>query len=148
MPFGRPTKFDPEFCERLIETMSSGASLAEFAADLRVTRSTIYQWAEDYPEFSDAIKLGRELQESWYNKVGRAAMAGKLPDFRPVIWIFTMKTQFGWIERDERKLEHTGPNGEPLQMGGGLNIIIEGESAKVEEERPALTVDGERVDDV
>ncbi len=56
MPAGRPTKYDPRFCEALIEDAQAGLSLTAFAGGIGVARSTINEWMEHHPEFSEAVK--------------------------------------------------------------------------------------------
>ena len=58
-PVGRPTKYKPEFCERIISLMGEGLSLTAAAAELDIHRETAYAWEREIPEFSDAVKLAR-----------------------------------------------------------------------------------------
>jgi hypothetical protein len=55
---GRPSKYRPEYCEGIVEKMSRGFSAMAYAGSIRVSRQTIYQWAETVPEFNDALKEG------------------------------------------------------------------------------------------
>lgn len=57
-PVGRPSKYKPEYCERVIEDMSTGLSLTAFAGSIPVARSTINVWMDQHPEFSEAVKVG------------------------------------------------------------------------------------------
>jgi hypothetical protein len=56
MPGGRPTKYLPEFCEKVVEVGGQGLSLTAFAGTIGVARSTINEWMAEYPEFSEATK--------------------------------------------------------------------------------------------
>lgn len=58
MPAGRPTKYDPDYCDRVIEDMALGYSLTAFAGSIRVARSTINVWMDAHPDFSEAVKIG------------------------------------------------------------------------------------------
>lgn len=49
----RPTKFQPSYCDQVIEHMTDGASLTSFAAEIGVARSTINEWMEAQPDFAD-----------------------------------------------------------------------------------------------
>ncbi len=55
---GRPSKYDPGFCDLAYEQMKLGFSKTATAGYLGIARSTLHQWSDDHPEFSDAIKLG------------------------------------------------------------------------------------------
>lgn len=69
-PGGRPTKYQPIFCEWLIDHMSMGHSFESFPAyaakriprDEWFSRSSCYEWADNEPEFSDAKKIAHDLR--------------------------------------------------------------------------------------
>ena len=74
MPAGRPTKYKKEFCQVLIDEMTEGAAIEEVAGTLGIVKSTLYKWGEKHEEFSDAIKEGKALSESWWMRMGRTNM--------------------------------------------------------------------------
>lgn len=59
MTLGRPTKYDPAYCEAVIETMATGLSLTAFAGEIGVARSTINEWIDNQPNFSEAVRVGK-----------------------------------------------------------------------------------------
>lgn len=58
-PPGRPSEYSPFIGNLLIDLMATGLSLTAAAAEIGFHRWTIYRWAEEHPEFSDALKLAR-----------------------------------------------------------------------------------------
>lgn len=56
---GRPSKYDPAFCDAVIDYMGKGYSLTAFAGSIDVARSTINEWMAAHPEFSEAVKVGQ-----------------------------------------------------------------------------------------
>lgn len=58
--FGAPSKYEPKFCDMLVEHMGKGYSFESFAGHLLVTRATLYTWLEAHPDFSDAKHKGME----------------------------------------------------------------------------------------
>lgn len=61
---GRKSKFKKEYCDMLIEHMKLGKSFETFAGKIRVSRRTLYDWVESYPEFKEAKEIafpGREF---------------------------------------------------------------------------------------
>ena len=66
----RPTKFKPEYCELVINTMAEGKSLAAAAARLRVARSTFYEWAKNHPEMAEAVAIGKDLSPGLLGTTG------------------------------------------------------------------------------
>lgn len=109
---GRPTKYTKSMSQRVIELMSEGASLAEVAADIGVSRETMNRWSKDdeKPEFCDAIKKGVELSEAWWLSEGRTSLRDN--HFNHVLWYMNMKNRFGWRDKNEV----TGRDGEPIAV--------------------------------
>lgn len=109
---GRPTKYRPEYAEKVIEFGRAGKSLTNFAASIEVSRDTLHEWASTRPAFSDAMKKHAQLAESYWETIGSRAATGqplrvKDPEtgivtetkVNPTLWIFYMKARFGWKDR-------------------------------------------------
>ena len=103
MPAGRPTDYREEYCQLAIDLMSEGASITEVAAECGVVKSTIYEWIDKFPEFSNAIKKGSELSEAWWERKGRKNLENK--EFSYVGWYMNMKNRFKWADKQEIKHE-------------------------------------------
>lgn len=54
---GRPSKYDPRFCEMVLTAAERRLSLTAFAGWVGVSRDTISEWMSVHPEFSYACKL-------------------------------------------------------------------------------------------
>jgi hypothetical protein len=91
-PGGRPTKYDPEYCNQIVEYFNkppfhieykreyynNGELKSEypiqmaneyptfqrFAFSIGVNVDTLHEWKTQYPEFSEAYTRAKELQES------------------------------------------------------------------------------------
>lgn len=70
-PVGRPSNYDPAYCDQVIEYGRQGMSLVEIASELKVSRTSMYDWAGKYPEFSTALIRAREESQAWWERVGR-----------------------------------------------------------------------------
>lgn len=116
MSAGRPSKYTPEFCERVIDAGSEGKTITEMADDLDIARSTIYEWIDTYPEFSDAIKRGLQKAQAWWERNGRLATFGGVDGYNATSYIFQMKNRFPDDWRDKQEREHTGANGGPIKI--------------------------------
>jgi len=99
---GRPSKYQPEFCDRVPKLMQNGLAIEEVAAELRVALSTLYLWRENYSEFSEAIKKGEDLSRAWWMKQGRINLKDR--EFNPGLWFMNMKNRHAWKD----KIEHDG----------------------------------------
>lgn len=115
MAGGRPTKYDPAFCETVIAAGDDGATLAEMAELLDIDRSTLNDWREKYPEFSRAIKRGLQKAQVWWERNGKLATFGGVEGFNATSYIFQMKNRFPDDWRDKQEREHSGPNGGPIK---------------------------------
>lgn len=104
-PFGRPTLYKPEYCERLIGHMSNGLSFESFAAVIDVNRDTLYEWVKTHTDFSDAKKRATDKCLLWWEVEGINALNRKF--YQPAIWIFNVRNRFGWTDKAESKSELT-----------------------------------------
>ncbi len=60
----RPTKYNPMYHAPWARSlMLRGCTIKELAEQMNVTKSTIHKWMNEYEEFSDAIKKGREYSD-------------------------------------------------------------------------------------
>lgn len=115
---GRPSKYDPKFCHELIKfARSPEGSFNAFAAKLCVSRETIDEWASKHPEFSDAKKTAKRLNEKAMLDIGLKGMNGKLRvGAWQSAWIFAMKARHGWREEDDRDTDDSEME---FDTGGG-----------------------------
>ncbi len=100
---GRPTDYREDYCDKLIEFMSDGRSITAFAADLCVTRGTLYKWAQEHEMFSDAIKIGKLKSQAWWESLHRESANGDKDKNISAI-IFCLKTRFHYTEPEPTKL--------------------------------------------
>ena len=91
---GRPTKYDPVFCDKIIEMAAYGASKAEMALELGIAMSTFDVWQRANPQFSVAVKEAESISQGWWEKQGRIATFGGVQGFNPTSFIFNMKNRF------------------------------------------------------
>ncbi|KAK6020560.1 hypothetical protein OSTOST_13784, partial [Ostertagia ostertagi] len=108
---GRPTDYRPEYCERVIQLGREGASKAEMAFALGVSKTTLNSWAANNPEFLTAVNEAVELAQGWWEHNGKKAVFGEVPGFNATAFIFTMKNRFPDDWREKTQQEISGPNG-------------------------------------
>ncbi len=107
---GRPTKYKLEYCQMLIDHMTSGYSFESFAGVISVNRDTLYHWEKLFKDFSDSKGIARQkqllhdeklLKELTLGVHGRSANA--------ISHIYKMKCSHqGWIEK--QVVEQTNKN--------------------------------------
>jgi hypothetical protein len=113
-PVGRPTKYKPEYCERVIALGKEGYSHAELAADLEVDKASLYDWAAAHEEFSTALRAAKTYEQAWFEREARSNMKNR--DFNANLWYRSAASRFreDYTERKETQL--TGANGGAVQV--------------------------------
>ena len=110
---GRPTKYTPEFCEQIIDFMAEGYSVTAFAGSIRVSRATIYNWADEHPEFLDALQTAQAIAALWWEDRLRAV--AEKNEGNATAAIFGLKNRAADDWRDKQSHEHSGPDGGAIQ---------------------------------
>jgi transposase len=110
--FGRPSKYDPSYCEAVIEAGKQGFSLTAFAGSIGVCRDTITEWMKVHPDFSLAVKHHSAVRT--HTLEGDLLNAETGP--RVTSRIFALKNCAPDEWRDKQQLEHTGANGGAIQI--------------------------------
>jgi transposase len=123
MPAGRPTKYDPALCERVIECGAEGMGKLETCAEIGIHYETFEAWQEKHPEFSEAVKASQALSQAWWEKNGRIATFGGCPNFNATSYIFQMKNRFSKDWRDKRDIDHSSADGTMSPKGIPDDVI-------------------------
>lgn len=134
---GRPTDYDPSYCDIAASACARGATIAEVADILGVARWTIYRWMALHETFGAAIKVAREIADervgfSLYERaVGYTYDSVKImqSDGTPLIvpyrehvppdvgaqkmWL-TNRDPVNWKERVSKEI--SGPGGSAIQV--------------------------------
>ena len=124
-PVGRPSKYDPAFCERVIQLGKLGKSIEQIACELDVGTKTIYNWRDEHPEFLRALDMAREFEQNWWETIAQTHMieekdAAKL---NASIWSRSMAARFPKKYRESTKQEITGADGAPLLQGIEVSFV-------------------------
>ena len=77
--------------------MAGGKSYYTFGAAISVCKDTLYAWEKVHEAFSDAKKIGRLKQQTWWEEKAQEHLvtSGDVK-FNNVIFAMTMKNCFGW----------------------------------------------------
>ena len=114
-------KYKKEMCERVIQLYKNGESDVEVAAALNISKSMFYRWIKDptKAEFAEAVEKGKTLSEVWWQRLGRAGAAGKVP-IQARVFIANMRNRFGWVEN--ALIDDAAP---PNQQNKNVEIMAE-----------------------
>lgn len=126
MPAGRPSTYDPDFCERVIEMGKKGFSKVQMAADLDVAKSTIQEWEKAHEEFSVALTRAMAYSQAWWEAKGQDCLimpAGMT--FQGNVWSRSMAARFpdDWRESSKVQAELSGPDGKPISHTVAVSYV-------------------------
>lgn len=97
---GRPTKYSPEYADMAIDIIGrQGKSVCQFARDIGVSRSTVYLWAEENPEFSDNLTLARDWAEAHWEDKFVDFMSDRNAN-APLVKLY-FASRFKWTDKDD-----------------------------------------------
>ena len=101
--FGRPTKYKKEYCQVVIDKMAEGYSKEACAGFLNISKVTLYEWAEKYPDFMNAISIGEtKSQMFWEGSLVKHHIHTKNgKQINGQVFNLNMKNRFGWTDKKE-----------------------------------------------
>lgn len=100
-----PYKYKVEYGQLAVEILAKGKSLAAVCAHLNISRPTLYEWRDRFPEFKKSIELGLQKAQVYWENIGEDGITGNIKNFGGSPWIFTMKNRFrdDYAEEKEHK---------------------------------------------
>lgn len=123
---GRPTKYDPSFCDEMIkyfdvkptrtiketfyykngdekikeiEVANELPLIQDFCFKIDITKQTLHNWLKDHKDFLDAYNKAKELQRTMWAKNTLKGL------YNAPFAIFMGKNMFGW--RDKQEIDQT-----------------------------------------
>lgn len=113
---GRPSSFNPAYCEQVEKLCKLGATDEQIAEFFDVAVATIYNWKNKHPEFVEAIKNGKVIADMQVsNSLFRRAVGYEMPDTgkhvspdvtAQIFWLKNRQPEY-WRDRIEQQVNHT-----------------------------------------
>lgn len=100
---GRPSKYDPSFCDAVIADGEAGLSLTAFAGGIGVCRDTITEWMNVHDDFSLAVKKHKAARTRYLETTLLSADQGP----RVTARIFALKNAAPEEWKDKTEIEHS-----------------------------------------
>ena len=75
---GRALKYDPKYCMEIRDMAQDGKFPEEWCAHIGVTITTIYNWANRYPEFDEAVRIAWHILHAYYSEKARKIVENPL----------------------------------------------------------------------
>ena len=125
MTAGRPTKYDPALCDKVIELGKQGLSVQQMSLELGFSVRSMYQWRNEYPEFLHALEEAQEYEMAWWENQARLYMVEHKDSARlnTGLWSRSMAARFPKKYREQIKQEVTGANDAPLLAGIQVTFV-------------------------
>jgi len=124
-PVGRPTLYDPKYCEEVVTLGRIGKSVEQIAANLNVSLRTIYLWRDTYEDFMHALDDAKTYEQAWWEEQASAYMVENKESDRlnATLWSRSMAARFPKKYRESTKTEITGADGTPLLSGIQVSFV-------------------------
>ena len=125
MTVGRPTLFDPSYCDKVVELGALGKSLEQISSNLGVSCRVLYDWRDRFPEFLRAMEQAKEAEQTWWEDQAQAYMLEHKDGAKlnASIWSRSMAARFPKKYRESVKQEITGENGAPLLTNIAVSFV-------------------------
>ena len=125
MTVGRPTLFDPSYCDKVVELGALGKSLEQISSNLGVSLRVIYLWRDTYPDFMHALEDAKAAEMNWWEDQAQAYMLEHKDGAKlnASIWSRSMAARFPKKYRESVKQEITGENGAPLLTNIAVSFV-------------------------
>ena len=124
-PVGRPSEYDPSYCEKVIELGKKGKSFEQIAMQLNVSYRTLCRWRDSVPEFCHALEEAKACEQSWWEEMAQSYMVEVKDGERlnASLWSRSMAARFPKKYSERVKQEITGENGAPLLTGIQVTFV-------------------------
>jgi hypothetical protein len=124
-PLGRPSLYDPSYCEKVIELGRLGKSFEQMSAQLNVSYRTLCNWRDEHEDFFHALEEAQALAQNWWEEIAQSYLVEHKDGekLNTSLWSRSMAARFPKNYSDRVKQEISGPNGTPLKAG--FTLIFE-----------------------
>lgn len=124
-PVGRPTTYDPAYCERVVELGKMGKSIEQICYILNTPVRTLYEWRDRHPDFSQALTDAKDYEQAWWEEQASSYMVETKegPRLNATLWSRSMAARFPKKYRESVKQEITGADGTPLITGIQVSFV-------------------------
>lgn len=124
MPGGAPTKYRPEFCDKVIELGKAGKSIVQIASALDVHKDTLYEWEKVHPKFSDSLSRARQESQVWWEDQGQIGLS--TPGYNSSLWSKQVSCRFpnDYRETTRQENQQLDKEGKPTDPSGHIIKVV------------------------
>jgi len=110
---GRPSKYQPRFCDIVVQVGQRGGSMVAMAEACDAMRVNLYDWAEQHPEFSSALVRAKQAEQIFWENMGLQGLHADR--FNAMVWKTSMQARFREDYTERKVQEVTGKDGGAIQ---------------------------------
>jgi hypothetical protein len=125
---GRPSKYDPAYCDKVIKWGKLGKSKTWMLAEIGIVDQTFRNWEAEHSEFLEAMELAMRFSQQWWEDAGQNGMKSA-DKFSAPIWSRSMSARFPAEWRENSNVNLGGQPGNPVQVTG-VEITVLGSRPK------------------
>jgi transposase len=124
-PVGRPSLYDPAYCEKVVELGKLGKSVEQIASNLNLSLRVMYKWRDEHEEFMHAMEDAKQHEQAWWEEQAHLYMVEHKdgPKINASLWSRSMAARFPKKYRESVKQEITGAEGAPLLQGIQVTFV-------------------------
>ncbi len=101
---GRPTKYDPAYCDQVVEWGKQGKSGEWIACEIGVIYETMLNWSKEHPAFFEALTLAKQYELRWWEDAGQQHLT--TTGFSAAGWSRSMAARFPKKWREKTQVDH------------------------------------------
>lgn len=122
---GRPSDYDPAYCDQIIELGKQGKSLAQMASILDTSYTSMLRWKEEHESFRYALEDAQHFAQAWWEDQAQSYLVEEkdCAKLNTGLWSRSMAARFPRTYRESTKTEITGENGAPLITAVTINLV-------------------------
>jgi len=106
MAGGRPSDYDPSYCDVVVKLGKDGKSKAQMCSHLDISRQTIDNWAEAHPEFLEALTRAMAHCQAWWEDEAQKNLT--IPGFNAAVWKKSVEARFRDDYTERQEIKHGG----------------------------------------
>ena len=106
--------------------MAKGLSSEAAAVEIGISARSLYNWQREHPEFMQAVQDGRQRALLWWETRALEMAQGAPGNAQLVMLVLKNRSRAasGW-HHDTQKVEHSGPEGGPVEVARPVRINVE-----------------------
>lgn len=101
-----PSTYDKDrHPQLLIELFTDGCDVADFCAELNISKQTFFTWIKIHAELATAYEIAKAKAEAWLNNKGRKGMTSEC--FQANVWSMLMRNRCRMTEHRAVQIDFT-----------------------------------------